>query len=143
MKNIKTFCKIMTAVFFCLSCTAKENKSEIKNPAKNEVAMKSYISVSMDEGLKMLSEEKNAVLLDVRRPDEYQAGHMPGAILFTNETMTPEKAENLIPSKNTKLFVYCRSGRRSKEASQKLADYGYTNVVEIGGIMNYSGELEK
>ena len=104
--------------------------------------MNSYISVSMENGLKILSESKNAVLLDVRRIDEYKAGHIPESILFTNETMTQEKAEKLIPSKNTKIFVYCRSGRRSKEASKKLIEYGYKNVVEIGGILDYSGKLE-
>ena len=104
--------------------------------------MKTYISVSMSDGLKMFSESKNAVLLDVRRPEEYQSGHIPGAVLFTNETMTQEKAEKLIPSKNTQIFVYCRSGRRSKEASKKLIEYGYKNVVEIGGILDYSGKLE-
>ena len=105
--------------------------------------MKTYISVSMSDGLKMFSESKNAVLLDVRRPEEYQSGHIPDAVLFTNETMTSEKASNLIPSKNTEVFVYCRSGRRSKEASKKLCNYGYENVVEIGGILDYAGQLEK
>ena len=105
--------------------------------------MKTYISVSMSDGLKMFSESKNAVLLDVRRPEEYQSGHIPGAVLFTNETVTSEKASNLIPSKNTEVFVYCRSGRRSKEASKKLCNYGYENVVEIGGILDYAGQLEK
>ena len=101
--------------------------------------MKTYISVSMSDGLKMFSESKNAVLLDVRRPEEYQSGHIPGAVLFTNETMTSEKASNLIPSKNTEVFVYCRS----REASQKLCNYGYEDVVEIGGILDYAGQLEK
>lgn len=87
-------------------------------------------------------ENENAVLLDVRRPEEYQTGHIPGAVLLTNETMTAEKAANLIPSKNTEVFVYCRSGRRSKEASKKLCDYGYEKVVEIGGILDYSGQME-
>lgn len=105
--------------------------------------MKTFISVSMTEGIKMLSESKNAVLLDVRRPEEYKSGHIPGAVLLTNETMTAEKAANLIPSKHTEVFVYCRSGRRSKEASKKLCNYGYENVVEIGGILDYSGQMEK
>lgn len=107
--------------------------------------MKTYISLSMNDGLKMLSQSKNenSILLDVRRPEEYKAGHIPGAVLFTNENITQEKAEKLIPSKSTKIFVYCRSGRRSKEASQKLSSYGYENVLEIGGILDYSGELEK
>ena len=88
-------------------------------------------------------ENENAVLLDVRRPEEYQTGHIPGAVLLTNEIMTAEKAANLIQSKNTEVFVYCRSGRRSKKASKKLCDYGYEKVVEIGGILDYSGQMEK
>ena len=63
-------------------------------------------------------------------------------MLTAQATTTLEKAEKLIPSKNTKIFVYCRSGRRSKEASKKLIEYGYKNVVEIGGILDYSGKLE-
>ena len=138
MKNLKKFYTILLFALIYFSCTAKENQS----PQKKEGVMNSYISVSMENGLKMLSESKNAVLLDVRRIDEYKAGHIPESILFTNETMTQEKAEKLIPSKNTKIFVYCRSGRRSKEASKKLIEYGYKNVVEIGGILDYSGKLE-
>lgn len=138
MKNLKKFCTILLFALINFSCATKENQ----NPQKKEGVMNSYISVSMENGLKMLSESKNAVLLDVRRIDEYKAGHIPESILFTNETMTQEKAEKLIPSKNTKIFVYCRSGRRSKEASKKLIEYGYKNVVEIGGILDYSGKLE-
>ena len=138
MKNLKKFCTILLFALINFSCVAKENQ----NPQKKEGVMNSYISVSMENGLKMLSESKNAVLLDVRRIDEYKAGHIPESILFTNETMTQEKAEKLIPSKNTQIFVYCRSGRRSKEASKKLIEYGYKNVVEIGGILDYSGKLE-
>ena len=102
-----------------------------------------YRQITMDEAVTMMAEESGYIILDVRRPDEYKAGHIPGAVLFTNENITQEKAEKLIPSKNTKIFVYCRSGRRSKEASQKLSSYGYENVLEIGGILDYSGELEK
>ena len=138
MKNLKKFCTILLFALINFSCATKENQ----NPQKKEGVMNSYISVSMENGLKMLSESKNAVLLDVRRIDEYKAGHIPESILFTNETMTQEKAEKLIPSKDTKIFVYCRSGRRSKEASKKLIEYGYKNVVEIGGILDYSGKLE-
>ena len=138
MKNLKKFCTILLFALINFSCATKENQ----NTQKKEGVMNSYISVSMENGLKMLSESKNAVLLDVRRIDEYKAGHIPESILFTNETMTQEKAEKLIPSKNTKIFVYCRSGRRSKEASKKLIEYGYKNVVEIGGILDYSGKLE-
>ncbi|MCR4579719.1 MAG: rhodanese-like domain-containing protein [Treponema sp.] len=97
----------------------------------------------MTDGLELMKEDKDFILLDVRRKDEYNAGHIPGAILLTNETMTEEKALEVLPDKNQTIYVYCRSGRRSKLASQKLADYGYTKVIEIGGILDYSGEKEK
>ena len=102
-----------------------------------------YKSVSMDEGLKMMADSSDYILLDVRRPDEFAAGHIPGAVLFTNELMTKADAEKLLQNKKQRIFVYCRSGRRSKEASQKLVDYGYSNVIEIGGILDYSGVIEK
>ena len=138
MNNLKKFSSIFFLTLLSFSCTAKENQ----NP-KKEGVMNSYISISMENGLKMFSESENAVLLDVRRIDEYNAGHIPGSILFTNETITQENAEKILPSKTAKIFVYCRSGRRSKEASQKLTSYGYKNVIEIGGILDYSGKIEK
>lgn len=102
-----------------------------------------FISVSMDEGLSRMENDTDFVLLDVRRDDEYKSGHIPGAVLHTNELMTKENTESLLGDKNQHIYVYCRSGRRSKEASQKLAAYGYTNVVEIGGILDYAGILER
>ena len=110
---------------------------------ENQNIKLTYKSVSMDEGLKMMAESSNFTLLDVRRPDEFASGHIPGAVLFTNELMTKADAENLLPNKNQRIFVYCRSGRRSKEASQKLVDYGYSNVIEIGGILDYKGDIER
>ncbi len=104
---------------------------------------KGYVSVSMDEGLSLMKNDSNFVLLDVRRDDEYISGHIPGAVLHTNEMMTKENTESLLGDKNQHIYVYCRSGRRSKEASRKLAAYGYTNVVEIGGILDYAGILER
>lgn len=98
--------------------------------------------VSMDEGLKLMSKDSDFVLLDVRRPDEFEAGHIPGAVQLTNETMTEENTLAVLPDKNQTVYVYCRSGRRSKLASQKLVDYGYKNVIEIGGILDYKGEIE-
>ena len=110
---------------------------------ENQIIKLTYKSVSMDEGLKMMAESCDYILLDVRRPDEFASGHIPGAVLFTNELMTLEDAEKLLPNKKQRIYVYCRSGRRSKEASQKLFDYGYTNVIEIGGILDYEGEIER
>ena len=111
--------------------------------SENQNIKLTYKSVSMDEGLKMMADSSDYILLDVRRPDEFASGHIPGAILFTNELMTKADAEKLLQNKEQRIFVYCRSGRRSKEASQKLVNYGYSNVIEIGGILDYSGVIEK
>ena len=110
---------------------------------ENQNIKLTYKSVSMEEGLKMMAESSDFILLDVRRPDEFAAGHIPEAVLFTNELMTKEDAEKLLPNKKEQIFLYCRSGRRSKEASQKLVDYGYSNVIEIGGILDYKGDIER
>jgi len=105
--------------------------------------MNTFKSVSMNEGLKLMANDKDFILLDVRTPDEYVDGHIPGAIQLTNETFTKQDAENLLKDKNQTIYVYCRSGRRSKQSSQKLVDFGYTNVIEIGGILDYSGVIER
>ena len=110
---------------------------------ENQNIKLTYKSISMDEGLKMMAESCEYILLDVRRSDEFASGHIPGAVLFTNELMTKVSAEKLLPNKNQRIFLYCRSGRRSKEASQKLVDYGYSNVIEIGGILDYEGDFER
>ncbi len=102
-----------------------------------------FKSVSMEEGLKLMSNDKDFVLLDVRTPEEFATGHIPGAIQLTNEIFTKQDAENLLKDKTQTIYVYCRSGRRSKQSSQKLVDFGYTNVIEIGGIIDYYGQVEK
>ena len=105
-------------------------------------ATNSYRQISMDEAVKMMKDEKNYIILDVRRPDEFAEGHIPGAINIPNEEIgTAEIAE--LPDKSQLILVYCRSGRRSKEASEKLVKLGYTNIVEFGGIQDYEGEIEK
>lgn len=103
----------------------------------------SFKSYSMAEGIKLMENDSDFILLDVRRLDEFQAGHIPGAVLLTNETMTEESVAAVLPNKSQKIYVYCRSGHRSKIASRKLADWGYTSVIEIGGIRQYTGTVEK
>ena len=105
--------------------------------------MNTFKSVKMEEGLKMMAGDSGFILLDVRTPEEYSEGHIPGALQLTNETFTKEEAEKLMPDKDKRIYVYCRSGRRSKQASQKLVDFGYADVVEFGGILSYSGPVEK
>ena len=89
----------------------------------------------------MMAQETGYIILDVRRADEFSAGHIPGAINVANESIgTDEIAE--LPDKNQFIMVYCRSGRRSKEAAEKLVKLGYTNIVEFGGILDWKGEIE-
>ena len=101
-----------------------------------------YRQIGMDEAITMMQEETGFVLLDVRTQEEYASGHIPGAICIPNETIGSEEIPEL-PDKDQLILVYCRSGNRSKQASQKLAEQGYTNVVEFGGINGWTGDLEK
>ena len=88
----------------------------------------------------MMELDDGHVIVDVRREDEYAKGHIPGAILIPNESIGTEQPSEL-PDLDQIILVYCRSGRRSKEASQKLADIGYKNVYEFGGIIDWTGEI--
>ena len=100
-----------------------------------------YRQISMEEAVTMMAEETDYIILDVRRADEYAGGHIPGAINVANESIGTAEIPEL-PDKDQLILVYCRSGNRSKQASQKLADLGYTNIVEFGGILDWTGEIE-
>ena len=99
-----------------------------------------YRQITMEEAAKRMEQEPAAIILDVRRPDEYQAGHIPGAINIPNETIGSEALPQL-PDKDQTILVYCRSGNRSKQASEKLAALGYTQVLEFGGILDWTGQV--
>ena len=101
-----------------------------------------YRQISMDEAVNMMVEESGYIILDVRRSDEFAAGHIPNAINVPNESIGTVEIPEL-PDKNQLIMVYCRSGRRSKEASEKLVKLGYTNIVEFGGILDWKGETVK
>ena len=99
-----------------------------------------YTQISQAEAMQMMARNDGHVIVDVRREDEYAEGHIPGAILIPNETIGTEKPEQL-PDLDQIILVYCRSGNRSKEASQKLVDIGYTHVYEFGGIITWPGAI--
>jgi len=101
-----------------------------------------YTQISMDEAVTMMEEETDYIILDVRRPDEFADKHIPNAINVPNETIGEEEIPEL-PDKDQMILVYCRSGNRSKQASEKLAALGYTNVYEFGGINDWPGETVK
>ena len=101
-----------------------------------------YTQISQEEAKEMMQKDDGHVIVDVRRQDEYDEGHIPGAILIPNESIADIPPAEL-PDFDQIILVYCRSGRRSKEAAQKLADMGYSQVYEFGGIIDWTGEVVK
>lgn len=99
----------------------------------------SYRQITMNEAVSMMETENDYIILDVRTAEEYADKHIPGAINLPNEHIGTEDIDQL-PDKDQLIMVYCRSGNRSKQASEKLAALGYTNIVEFGGINDWTGE---
>ena len=100
---------------------------------------KTYRQITMEEAITMMEEETGYIILDVRTAQEYSEKHIPGAINIANESIGTEDISEL-PDKDQLILVYCRSGNRSKQASEKLVKLGYTNIIEIGGINSWPGE---
>ena len=124
---MKKFITLLLSVLFLAGCAL---------PAGQEV---SYRQINMDEAITMMEEESGYMILDVRTPEEFADKHIPGAINIPNETISTEEIPEL-PDKDQLILVYCRSGNRSKQASEKLVALGYTNIVEFGGINDWPGE---
>ena len=101
-----------------------------------------YESLSLMEGLNRYQTEENAVLLDVRTPEEFSEGHIPSAVNLSHEKVEKE-ISSLIPDKDTAVYIYCKSGVRAKKAAESMAKQGYTKIKEIGGILDYTGRIEK
>ena len=126
---MKTILPIFIAALLLAGCAA---------PAEQEI---SYRQITMDEAIAMMNAEKNYIILDVRTAAEFDEKHIPGAINIPNEAIGTDAIPEL-PDKDQLILVYCRSGNRSKQASEKLVKLGYTNVVEFGGIIDWPGETE-
>ncbi len=101
-----------------------------------------YTQITQEEAKRMMALDDGHVIVDVRRADEFAEGHIPGAILIPNESIENSPPE-LLQDRDQIILVYCRSGRRSKEAAKKLADLGYSNVYEFGGIIDWTGDIVK
>ena len=99
----------------------------------------SYRQVTVEEAIALMEKESGYIILDVRTVQEYSEKHIPKAVNIPNESIGTEEIPAL-PDKNQLILVYCRSGNRSKQASEKLAALGYTNIVEFGGINDWPGE---
>ena len=101
-----------------------------------------YMNITAQEAKTLMDTETGYIILDTRTQEEYDEGHIPGAILIPYDEIT-QKAEGVLTDKNQLILVYCRSGRRSKIAAQALVELGYTNIREFGGIIDWPYEVEK
>ena len=100
-----------------------------------------YMNITTEEAKQIMDSEEGYIILDVRTQEEYDQGHIPGAIVISHEEIA-EKAEEVLTDKDQLILVYCRSGRRSKIAAEALVGLGYTNIKEFGGIIDWPYETE-
>ena len=107
---------------------------------KGEKAM--YEQITAEDAKKIMDTGGEYIILDTREQNEFDGGHIPGAILIPH-TEIENKAEEMLPDKNKLILVYCRSGRRSKIAAESLAELGYTSVKEFVGIIDWPYAIEK
>ena len=141
-------------VIFCLFCILLVSCADDKSigiiggadgPTSIIVSVKGesgmFEQITQEEAKRIMDENGEAVILDTREQEEFDAGHIPGAILIPY-TEIDNKAEEVIPDKDSLILVYCRSGRRSKIAAESLVKLGYTNVKEFGGIIDWQYEVE-
>ncbi len=128
--KIKRFITLVLSTIMFTGCAAGKSEKG------------SYRQITMEEAVVIMEEESGYIILDVRRSEEFVEGHIPGAINVPNESIGTSEISEL-PNKDQLILVYCRSGRRSKEAAEKLVELGYKNIVEFGGILDWKGETVK
>lgn len=134
MRRLARVLVVLAALLLMTGCATAAQVEEDDDMAA------SYTQISQNRAKEMMALDDGHVIVDVRRQDEYDAGHIPGAILIPNESIDTERPAEL-PDLDQVVLIYCRSGNRSKQAAQKLADMGYTNVHEFGGIIDWTGEV--
>lgn len=154
MKKV-TLAALVVGVLLALSACSAADKpketagqtEETTQSAGNSMTQESqtaadeaYHKITAEEAKKMI-DEGGVIVVDVRRADEYAQKHIPGAVLVPNEDIGEEQPE-LLPDKDAVLLVHCRTGIRSKQASDKLVELGYTNVYDFGGIEDWPYETE-
>lgn len=126
---------------FCFLSACGENRIQ-QTEITSATQAAAFLSISADEAKEKMENETDYIILDVRTKEEFDSGHIPGAILIPDYEIE-QRAENELKNKNQLILVYCRTGRRSKLASQALADMGYTNVLEFGGITTWEYETQR
>jgi len=122
----KSVLLIIIAALLCMVSTYIDNRTL-------------YMSISIEEAMEIMDVQGDYVLVDVRTELEYNEKHIPGAMNIPNESILSDNIKEL-PDKDQLILVYCRSGNRSKQAAQKLGEFGYTNVYEMGGILDWYGD---
>lgn len=126
-KKILFILSLTLALIVMSGCSKKEDKS-------------TYTKISAEEAKKMMDENKDIIILDVRTEEEYQEGHIEGAILIPDNEIK-DTAENILTDKSATILVYCRSGRRSANASKELSELGFTNIYDFGGINDWGYDV--
>jgi len=129
----KLFCFLGFCLAIMAGCSGADDSSEILN---------TFHTITAEEAGQMMETEKEYMIVDVRTQQEYDEGHIPNAICIPNEEIGEEMPVQL-PDRNQMILVYCRSGRRSKEACEKLSRIGYVNVYDFGGIQDWKGAIVK
>ncbi|MBQ4339675.1 MAG: rhodanese-like domain-containing protein [Firmicutes bacterium] len=122
----KSVLLIIIAALLCMVSTYIDNRTL-------------YMSISIEEAMEIMEDQGDYALVDVRTELEYNEKHIPGAMNIPNESILSDNIKEL-PDKDQLILVYCRSGNRSKQAAQKLGEFGYTNVYEMGGILDWYGD---
>ncbi len=134
MKKIASFFALVLSLLTLSACAAPA--AAAATPAPTATAAVEYKKISAADAKARMDSGDTIVILDVRTQEEYDAGHIPGAILVPNETIVDKQPE-LLPDLDAEILVYCRSGNRSAQAAKKLIAIGYTNVVDFGGIIDW------
>jgi rhodanese-related sulfurtransferase len=122
---------LLLAALLLTGCSAEKGEKDVAD----------YEMITARQAKEIMDTQDGYVILDTRTEEEYETGHIPGAIVISHEQIK-EKAEQVLTDKDQLILVYCRSGRRSKLAAQDLVDLGYTNVKEFGGIIDWPYEVE-
>ena len=132
----KIIASVLFLMIFLSGCSISENNNKGEASENNK-----YKTISQEEAKRIMDEEEGYLILDVRTEEEYKEGHIPNAINIPNEIIS-ENTTTILNDKEQIILVYCRSGRRSKEASEKLIKLGYNNIYDFGGLNTWKYDIE-
>ena len=138
-KYITLICSAFMLILFSSCSSETPNRENKASNSQNEEKKAEYRKITVEKAKEMIDNDENVIIIDVRTETEYKEKHIPNAILIPNQTINNEPPSQLV-DKNAVILVYCRSGSRSKAASKKLVEMGYTNIYDFGGIIDWSYE---